>query len=642
MKKKHFYILVFIFVLLFFLNPIKDSAQTVDPSFSDRQYDQEWSCVHIDQDGPVRQNTLEQGVYFPESPVRLSGNCNGTSCEVVICATLGSAQKKGEKCHDRDLQMDQSEIPSYCYEHCWKNGDTNLSDELKGAFARAISAQAGAGHQFTPNQAVGFMPRLVTADSTHSLITSFPSGQFSEIPAILENAHRHAIFLIFAAPSGSPVPTVIPLSPLPTINETNSTQQLGILNFSQTIIQVGDGNPQQCTMILWDPYGRVFDAKSLEPLGEEEAVVTLLDKNNNKINLPTNDDSLDIFGLYNILVIKDGEYKLKVAPKTNHSFEPVEVNPLYKDIYEFIYKAGDPPFFESANDPKRVDIPLKAKETAYSRSIEIGKMSQKDIVGGTQLIIKVTHPLSLVKVFSNGKQLADNGYGQPIPNKTDKSGVWQAVIKKNLLSQYGYSLEISKNPKYFKTGIVIDNETGSEIFSKVTADFPPLLTYIEGFAYDKNQKIIPNAKVNVIVKMDKSIYYQTTTDSSGFFTIYGKNLPFLEYYLEFIDPKTQVKLIQSTYQFIKNNKDYIKSENLDLLNGTKNNQPIINPITKELNTTLRNDFDSNKKDYKIKSEIKNFSNTKFFPLLIIIVSIILFAALTFGVVLYIKKIKANS
>jgi len=183
-----------------------------------------------------------------------------------------------------------------------------------------------------------------------------------------------------------------------------------------------------------------------------------------------------------------------------------------------------------------------------------------------------------------------------IPDETDKSGLWQAVIKKNLLSQYGYSIEVSKNPKYFKSDTYIkiispdpnhitidDTATTSANSSVVTGYFNPLLEYIEGYAYSDSQKIIPNAKVSIILKADKSIYYQTTTDSSGFFTIYSKDLPFMDYYLKFEDPLTQVKITQTTTQFIRSNSSYLKSEDLDLMRSTKNNQPIINPATGQLN-----------------------------------------------------------
>lgn len=624
-------------------------------NFSDRQYDQTWSCVHMEQNGLIQfgENNPRK---IPKSPIKMSGVCNdSSSCEVVICALpTGPKRTEGEgrsqePCLSVGMggaglsgERPQEDIPSYCYDKCWVNKDENISPELKQFFSGAVSAQAGAGHDISGDSVLAYMP-YITFNSDPNL-NSFPAGTFTDLEGVLHNAHGHAIYMVYAAPTNGIAPVVTLLSPLPTAkNEANNTQQLGTLSFSQTSVQVSEGNPQMCTIVLWDPYGRVFDAQSLEPLGENDAIVTLLDKDDKRIDLPTNDDSLDIFGLYNILVIKDDNYKLKVVPKTNHLFEAVDINPLYKDLFsEFIYRAGDPPFFEKATDPKRVDIPLKPIGTPYSRSIAIGRMTQKDINTGTQLIIKVTHPLSKVKVISNGKVVVEDGYGKKIPVETDKSGLWQAVIKKSLLSQYGYSIEVSKNPKYYKSGsytkivtpdpnhIIIDESSpvvGSN--SVVTADFNPLLQYIEGYAYDKDQKIIPDAKVNIILKMDKSVYSQTTTDSSGFFTIYSKDLPFLDYYLEFVDPKTQTKVTQSTSQFVKNNDSFIKSEDLDFMKSTKNSQPIINPTTGKLNEIT-----------KAKINLKPTTTTKQivnYKLYITIFFIFLLILASFGIVFYIQK-----
>src|SRR3989338_1116861 len=240
MKKIFLILFVLLFGVLFYAD--FNFAETPE-NFSDRQYDQEWSCVHIDQDGPVRQNTLQQGMYFPESPIRLTGNCNGSSCDAVICAVPSSAQQVGNRCHDRDLQSDQSEIPSYCYEHCWKNGDTNISDEMKHFFATTMTGQAGGNHVIKQDNVVQYMPKVV--DSSGSLLQTFNQGSFTDVPAVLKNAHRHAIYLIFAAPIGSFAPTIIPLSPFPTLNASNATQQLGLIQFSQTSVQVGTRDPQQ-------------------------------------------------------------------------------------------------------------------------------------------------------------------------------------------------------------------------------------------------------------------------------------------------------------------------------------------------------------------------------------------------------------
>lgn len=113
--------------------------------------------------------------------------------------------------------------------------------------------------------------------------------------------------------------------------------------------------------------------------------------------------------------------------------------------------------------------------------------------------------------------------------------------------------------------------------------FNPILSYIEGYAYNSKKEIIPKAQILVKIKNGNQLFYKTTADENGFFKVYADNLPFLEYYLEIIDPKTKESFSQTTVDFVKLNKDYLDKQKLDLIRSTKDNKPIINPETKEKN-----------------------------------------------------------
>lgn len=113
--------------------------------------------------------------------------------------------------------------------------------------------------------------------------------------------------------------------------------------------------------------------------------------------------------------------------------------------------------------------------------------------------------------------------------------------------------------------------------------FNPILSYIEGYAYNSKGEIIPNAQILVKLKNGNQLFYKTTADENGFFNIYANHLPFLEYYLEIIDPKTKESFSQTTVDFVKLNKNYLDKQKLDLIKSTKDNKPIINPETKERN-----------------------------------------------------------
>src|SRR3989338_11705736 len=116
--------------------------------------------------------------------------------------------------------------------------------------------------------------------------------------------------------------------------------------------------------------------------------------------------------------------------------------------------------------------------------------------------------------------------------------------------------------------------------------FNPILSYVEGYAYDKTSAAIPNAKITVKLKADDQVFYQTTADDTGFFAIYSNNLPFFEYYLEITDPVVGIPVKQTTTEFVTLNQDYITSEDLDLIKSTQGGSSIVNPETGDINTII--------------------------------------------------------
>jgi len=146
---------------------------------------------------------------------------------------------------------------------------------------------------------------------------------------------------------------------------------------------------------------------------------------------------------------------------------------------------------------------------------------------------------------------------------------------------------------------------------------------------------MPKAKITVKLKDGNTVFYTTTADDAGFFTIYGKNLPFPEYYFEIGDGKGGAPKVMTTSKFVEINKSYLEGEKLNLMNSTKNNQPIINPATGQLNEIEKNINKPNSKE-AISNTIKNIVNSKFIFVLLILILLI---PITIGMVLYIKKNK---
>lgn len=552
--------------------------------FSDLQYDNKWSCMYSTQKGAGGMVTAEDNPRkIVSASMFISGICTGQTCDPIICLLPAGGnlakKKRNEGREDKDKIVSCSEgkgVPltdelladgtNPCTKYCYKNGATHFSDDFKSFMMNAAAEQAGGENKEKNNmkplpsdeEMARMVPKMTFADEAQGYgpeRTTFDPGEFN-LKIKFRDAHGHVAYLLFTAPNGEigqEGTATSEIGPTPFTGDANVVQQSQLDFSTQSESSSGESSSRNCTLITWDPYGKVFDAKSLEPLGANDAYVTLLDKDGVKLTLVTQDDPINNFGVYNILVMQDAYYKLSVTPNTQHRFERVILDPKYKDLYDpFIYLPGDPAFFEQKKSPKRVDLPVVPIGNPYTRPIEIARKSQTELDEGVQFIIKTTHPLSLVKFKVNDKVLTDDGFGKPLPSTTTKDGIWMTVIKKDLLSQSGYSIEASKNPLYFGAG-------------SSTVEFNPLLSYIEGYALDKSGRAIPHAKIRIRMRSDKTIYYQVAADANGFFSVSSKHLPYIEYYLEYVDPKTGIKTLKTTSEFVVNNGEYSKSHQINYM-----------------------------------------------------------------------------
>ena len=487
--------------------------------------------------------------------------------------------------------------------------------------------------------------------------TFFTQGEINETGNLV-GVSGHTGYYLYASHTPEPLGQGV--------DDENTTQQQG-----QATLTFPAG-AENCTQIYWDPYGRIFDSVSLEPFGEGEAMVTLLDENGNpSLNTFANNVLIDKMGKYNILINKDGKYKLKVTPNTNHTFTASLPNPKYSDLYGFIYKLGDPAFVEIAKNPKRVDVALKPIGTPYTRSPDYISKEYLDVwyegESYTKIALRTVHPKTIVKVMVNEVELTEDGTGKALPKTSDKEGYWLVLIKKEVLSQDGFSIELIKNPQYYpltqgNTGFIgqIVDKLFTLFVKKVSAQqsikisdpvsptpkpsgsiivikFEPILEYIEGYSYDDTNKIVPKARVNVKLKMNNKIYATTITDDSGFFTLYPKDLPPYEYYLEIVNPETGKVSVQTTSGFVEKNQAYLDSEKIDLMKVTKYDQKIIDPKTGQLNK-----IDKNYVAPKNNQPTTAATNKAAFDpaVLTIVLVITLLVIVTLGLVFYIKRSKS--
>lgn len=480
-------------------------------------------------------------------------------------------------------------------------------------------------------------PETPTEEDYFDLKKHLPKGEVN-ITIQEHGLSSHKLYFYYGR--GTPNPGPLPTEELGMGGVTGvaNSQQLGQINqFSFQATPPPGGTQQSCTFVAWDPYGRVFDAVSLEPIPNVK--VTLVDDKTKKpaiMRFEKNNDTTLADGLFNILVENEGMYSLNLDPIATHQFiKDPSLNSNYSKIFYDLYYPGGI-FEEKQGIPTHHDIPLQPIGNPYiAPKVEIMKMEQTINMGESTLYKgRVSH--SFAKVCLIG-EITKKEFG--CMTNSDKFGVFQILlINKDIpfdekLIPVGTKVdlnEISITQK-IQQSIKIDSLIGESPIEKNTIPgYEPVFSHVEGFAYDEKGLVISKAKVDVILKSNNKIVYTTYADDSGFFTIYSKNLPVFEYFLQIIPPGSSEALHITTSQFAKTNEDYISSEKMNFLTARKNNQPIINPATGNLSDIIKTDELINQEP----STRKNIFNMS---LLLIIIALIFLIIIALGVFFYIKK-----
>ncbi|PIU36836.1 hypothetical protein COT02_03975 [Candidatus Roizmanbacteria bacterium CG07_land_8_20_14_0_80_34_15] len=445
------------------------------------------------------------------------------------------------------------------------------------------------------------------------------------------------------------------------------------------------GNKRKiCKGCRWDPFGIIFDSQSLEPLPKVE--VTILDKNKQKYYLlGLNNPQVTLAdGLFNFLV-EPGIYYLTVSSPSGHNFtadpnlHPNYINVYYKiDGSDSIYKP-DEPIPEIIDTPEEIatgkpdmehrDIPLDPglrKPYMASPSTISYKMTREGDI--TKVDGKVSHPYTNISFIQAGKTItkiqADRfGYFETnfsnlnLKQNKDISVLYTKADLKTIISdEFSNIFETKKTVAYdfFDNFInlflfplipkTLAQSSTKMTSSKVGLTLPPILSYIEGFTFDKNNKIISNAIVQLKLKMNKASIYETKSDDNGYFKILPKYIPIFPYYLDFISQSGEV-FSYTTSEFTESNSKYLIDNKIDLLNGTVNNKPVkilTAGIKKEVPAgDAKIIVNGNTNDEKALEKIntnKKYNYTLIVYLLIILIGIILIVI----VVIFIIKSKKNN
>lgn len=424
---------------------------------------------------------------------------------------------------------------------------------------------------------------------------------------------------------------------------------------------------RECIKIAWDPYGRVFDSETLEPV--KGVVVTLFkkDSSGNFILVTQNDaiagqitnpQTTGSGGNFSFIVV-DGTYKLDVSG--NGVTFPVsslsQINQNYSQIYSDIYPAETRLEIIQKGKIEHRDIPVKVVPPTNNPVVLIERFYQRNIVSGT-----VSHPFTTINFYSKiitettavryrliGTAIADKEgkfsfkFDQTQFDKEKKEFFGEIELIKRDLTTLSFNKNgfLRKIASFLKQVISSKNNlVNAQGLQSTTISFEPIPSYIDGYAYDQNGKVIPNAKVMVMLNELVVPYYQTTADENGYFKISSEFLPPEEYYLKYSSSITGI-INTTTSDFIKQNNRYL-TENKVNLNSYKNIKgEVIQPSTKSANlqsTTItpqkaNNNF-SNRSFPNLSQSKENNQEQKNNPFLLIVIVLIVLIIAVIGIGLY--------
>lgn len=348
---------------------------------------------------------------------------------------------------------------------------------------------------------------------------------------------------------------------------------------------------KNCVSINWDPYGRVFDSSSLEPI--PSATVQLQKKRDNglfSLLVPseilggsvTNPYTTSEDGGFSF-VVPDGTYRLLVSHPSYTFPAPASIiSQAISFVYKNIYPSITGEEIVQKGRIERRDVPLVPKSGAKSYPVKlmeyfytVDKLSNQIVLEG-----RTSHPFATVKIWTEKvdpvTQVVTQKARLVASEQTDAEGKFKIFVSQQsfALNESFGSIELVKKqvvsqvPTPLFSEIVmslvralIPQVTAQSATTSVRVD--PILTYVEGYAYDAFGKVLPNAKVGVYLTFSQSPYYQTTTDKNGYFKITSEHLPNMQFVLRYSTAQGQ-QTSTTTSKFVSQNAKFVTNNKINL------------------------------------------------------------------------------
>ncbi len=432
----------------------------------------------------------------------------------------------------------------------------------------------------------------------------------------------------------------------PQTDETdeNGQSEVGQGGQQQGALEVGTAETTEepppstdCVSIEWDPYGRVFDSKTLEPV--IDALVRLEDKDGNKVtrgDLPGG----SIKNPYRTLadgafsfVVPDGTYKLNLLPESNPNLvfpSQSSLHPNWSKIYSNIYpqNTGYEIVQQGTIQQRDISVDLKTPQQSDPQLMEffqdLNKVTNEVIIEG-----RVSHPLTIIEAYS----IKNNSkYKLLKTEKSDKYGHFKIVVDQSgfepteefgeiNLKETDLTGTLAKKIKEFFIKITNAQTVAA---ASTTVRFNPIPNNLEGYTFDSLGKVIPLAQVEIYLTFSKNPYYRTKADEKGFFKITSKDLPTMAYTIKYTSPTGFTNTV-TTSKFIQQNAKYLSSNNVNL-NTYKDSKG--NPLEKP---------SADKKNQSSAQAESKSAQPNYLTIILILVGLILAVAVIIGIYIYKKR-----
>lgn len=562
----------FVFLTFFLVAPLFSAhAQNTLPGLQYSCLQTEWclnsqSCTtnHVHR---VRLSTAEGTKATPSSQKSYVTECievvdPGTNTPTSICTT-------GDSTLDKELFCGPGHAnPAVC--------DFYAQLQNKVGYSLSHEATYGTYYQTTGNTLEKQPPRTVSTDALGNMQPSAIEWQ-----SYTPEAHQRR-FLIWSPISADPG----------TLDAPDQGQKQATLSFP-TLSEL-------CNGVSWDPEGIAYDAQTGQPINDVSLAIEY-----SAIKAGPFSKAISGIGeilppgtLNPMLTALSGFYRFYgeegyyiITPQSS-AYEHMKkggisisqaVATLYRSNLN--YYADSEPIFEKAGVLTTKHIPMILKAgmsrppfTLQLLSSVISPTQNGDIriAGNTNgpatIVLEICSNLSGIPNCRPFKEYAP-GKGGPVPNNNFEYSILAPQEELNAGESFQISLKpytISAN-RTQSSGLInsfitwvasIVPEVSAQEDGTVRFIIEPIPTYLEGYAYDENGAVIPNAIVGVYVSFSPAPIYQMQANEQGYFQITSEYLPNDQYTVKYTKTDSS-DIVLSTSQFLAQNNEFMIVESVN-------------------------------------------------------------------------------